>query len=424
MSSGKSIVKNLSDKGRMTDSLTEPRSSAISESSFLTGTPEHIKEWLMSSQGGFHASRFRSQESKPEKTTPAICGLKPLKPFASYNHDTHSWKMSKGLPTPKDSLSKLLKRFGSSVFLAKGISSRTQGISYVTSSRLPDYLTSGAFLGTWPKAGMMQNGVCLELTMSGLRMKGKGSGLWPTVQVSEARQGLQIRREGKGGNQESLTTAVRMWPTPRAGKTTSEKEEAWMKRHDAGKVATPPLGLAVRMWPTPTSTERSGTNPKTGKGEGLSKTVKNWPTVQTRDYRSADKVGSKNLNRKIKKGWTVDLNTAVKQYPTPSSSMVSMADMEQARFSGNSPDRPKYCDAAEGQLNPDWVCWLQGWIIGWDSLEPITEMVWLDWTVDPADIGEIPRIASGIKGRVDRLKALGNGQVPLCAATAWKILAQ
>jgi hypothetical protein len=24
--------------------------------------------------------------------------------------------------------------------------------------------------------------------------------------------------------------------------------------------------------------------------------------------------------------------------------------------------------------------------------------------------------------RVDRLKALGNGQVPLCAATAWELL--
>jgi hypothetical protein len=24
--------------------------------------------------------------------------------------------------------------------------------------------------------------------------------------------------------------------------------------------------------------------------------------------------------------------------------------------------------------------------------------------------------------RVDRLKAIGNGQVPLCAATAWKLL--
>jgi hypothetical protein len=26
--------------------------------------------------------------------------------------------------------------------------------------------------------------------------------------------------------------------------------------------------------------------------------------------------------------------------------------------------------------------------------------------------------------RVDRIKAIGNGQVPLCAATAWRILSE
>ena len=33
-----------------------------------------------------------------------------------------------------------------------------------------------------------------------------------------------------------------------------------------------------------------------------------------------------------------------------------------------------------------------------------------------------PRIANGVAARVDRLKAIGNGQVPLCAATAWRLL--
>jgi len=31
-------------------------------------------------------------------------------------------------------------------------------------------------------------------------------------------------------------------------------------------------------------------------------------------------------------------------------------------------------------------------------------------------------VADGLASRVDRLKAIGNGQVPLCAATAWRIL--
>lgn len=34
----------------------------------------------------------------------------------------------------------------------------------------------------------------------------------------------------------------------------------------------------------------------------------------------------------------------------------------------------------------------------------------------------IPRVASGVVARADRLKAIGNGQVPICAATAWRLL--
>jgi DNA (cytosine-5)-methyltransferase 1 len=41
-----------------------------------------------------------------------------------------------------------------------------------------------------------------------------------------------------------------------------------------------------------------------------------------------------------------------------------------------------------------------------------------NWLVEP-DVG---RVANGVADRVDRLKAIGNGQVPLCAATAWRIL--
>jgi DNA (cytosine-5)-methyltransferase 1 len=32
------------------------------------------------------------------------------------------------------------------------------------------------------------------------------------------------------------------------------------------------------------------------------------------------------------------------------------------------------------------------------------------------------RMVDGVANRVDRLKAIGNGQVPLCAATAWRVL--
>jgi DNA (cytosine-5)-methyltransferase 1 len=37
---------------------------------------------------------------------------------------------------------------------------------------------------------------------------------------------------------------------------------------------------------------------------------------------------------------------------------------------------------------------------------------------------DVGRVANGVAARVDRLKAIGNGQVPLCAATAWRILTE
>jgi hypothetical protein len=43
----------------------------------------------------------------------------------------------------------------------------------------------------------------------------------------------------------------------------------------------------VKKWPTPTSTERSGVNPKTGKGAGLSKEVQRWPTPKTGSNRNS-----------------------------------------------------------------------------------------------------------------------------------------
>jgi DNA (cytosine-5)-methyltransferase 1 len=42
------------------------------------------------------------------------------------------------------------------------------------------------------------------------------------------------------------------------------------------------------------------------------------------------------------------------------------------------------------------------------------------WETEPL----VGRVADGVADRVDRLKAIGNGQVPLCAATAWRILSE
>ena len=69
-----------------------------------------------------------------------------------------------------------------------------------------------------------------------------------------------------------------------------------------------------------------------------------------------------------------------------------------------------------------------------DGQPPQRSSLW--WAIDPANEPAQPelqqedhatepllgRVADGLAHRVDRLKAIGNGQVPQCAALAWKTL--
>ena len=121
------------------------------------------------------------------------------------------------------------------------------------------------------------------------------------------------------------------WPTPRAGKTTNENEETWMKRYRSGKVSTPPLSLAVKMWPTPTVNDsRSGAN----------RTAKRKP-------------GSKHHDG-------ITLVDATRMWPTPTKSDGKGGPGTYGREGGKN-----LRTAVNGQLNPMWVEWLMGLPTGW-----------------------------------------------------------
>lgn len=79
-----------------------------------------------------------------------------------------------------------------------------------------------------------------------------------------------------------------------------------------------------------------------------------------------------------------------------------------------------------GTLNPNWVEWLMGWPVGWTSLDELPKAVFQAWFENMAGYWEeepdIPRVAQGVENRVNRLKAIGNGQVSLCLVKAWEVL--
>jgi DNA (cytosine-5)-methyltransferase 1 len=54
-----------------------------------------------------------------------------------------------------------------------------------------------------------------------------------------------------------------------------------------------------------------------------------------------------------------------------------------------------------------------------NTREELAPTIGADWWSTEPNVG---RVAHGVASRVDRLKAIGNGQVPLTAATAWRLL--
>lgn len=205
-------------------------------------------------------------------------------------------------------------------------------------------------------------------------------------------------------------------------------------------------GSGSGLWPTATSS--TGGPTWTGdQGNRLARAALTFPTPRT----CAGKRSSGSNRTEFYRA----------MWPTPSASMMTGADMEQARYAGSNPERPSYEEAgkkfptpsaedagrkgsvewaerwangekvprpqqrlrtkvaqAGGSLNPGFVEWLMGWPHRWSSLEPLPVA---DWSAEegPWANGEwpgVPRVAKGVEDRVARLRTLGNGWVPQVAA--------
>jgi len=158
------------------------------------------------------------------------------------------------------------------------------------------------------------------------------------------------------------------------------------------------------LCPTPTSTERSGINPHTGRGGGLSNAVSLWPTPHRNCSNGAGAHGDGGLN----------IQTAVSLWPTPRANKP-----EGYPSNGYSPTLAQRVTGevrpAHGMLSPDWVECLMNYPLGWTDLEVDEPSEWVGW---PALLGqeqypyEPPRTVAGCPNRAKRLKCLGNAVVP------------
>ena len=265
------------------------------------------------------------------------------------------------------------------------------------------------FSGTWPQWGMMLDGVCYQQKIPALPTRGNGSGFFATPTTMDTlppkspealNREATITRPGrsKPANLRDQISNADRWPTPCLPNNGGSNGKKKLK----GIFFPPPkTGSKTKsLWPTPTACMAKGSS-------------ENSLTRKNGKSRENDR-----LDHKIK---AMELR---RSFPTPTSSTCTLQDMEQARFAGNDKNRPRYNSIESGSLNPDWVEWLMGWPIGWTSLDPMDKDHFETWvsTCDHWESDTLPKTANKVKNKNARLKAIGNGQVPQCAALAIKTL--
>ena len=270
-------------------------------------------------------------------------------------------------------------------------------------------------------AGTMSRHLLFQLAVSMPHTSAAALQLWLTTPVArESSKGQSKAFRGKN-KVPTPSEFVQMFPTP----TASMAEHGGPnQRCSSGR---PGLQMAAMMWQTPNVPNGGRVNPTnmspTGKMPdgrkrqvGLEHQVGMvekglWPTPSAR-------CGTGSSSTATRQG-SADLQTAVQMFPTPTTrdwkdTTSKVPPSRQDPSKQTLGQRMAYLREVNGQLNPDWVEWLMGFPIGWTALDadvehPAPPAVGAPWPDEPTGI---PRVASGIPNRVDRLKCLGNAVVP------------
>lgn len=212
-----------------------------------------------------------------------------------------------------------------------------------------------AFAETWPRSGMIVNGIAYRLPALVPYTSAIEFGLWLDPVDWNPEQGGQ---------------PLVMWPTPRAADGAKGTRTLPGAIDDAARRTTGnDLPTSVLLWPTPQAHDTRNGNPERvgrfGKrhgGRNLNDEVAKWPTPTIRG----------NNNRK---GLTKDsgdgLATAVKRHlPTPAQRDYRYPNSKSYSERGGGSNGEQLPNHVGGPLNPPWVEWLMGFPIGWTELDP------------------------------------------------------
>jgi len=269
-------------------------------------TADRGAELLTSYLAAFHAKTSAPQERAQESTEPdPECGATWRESFAKWNPDTSMWK------TPQCSL-------------------------------LEDSIE---FSGTWPRWGLMRDGVSYQRQTLVPRTKGIGSGSWlmPTPTTNPEAPNHGSNSKGPHNLKEVALTGWKpgmTWPTP----ISQDAKHSGYAQSGPGKAEK--LSYAVVKWQTPTVEDAS----RTGSAEAWEKYVTEGKTSLCR------------LRNQV-------------HWPTPTAHNAKEGAYP-AEFTRNT---PTLSAQAGGMLNPTWVEWLMGWPLGWTDLKPLATDKYQQW---------------------------------------------
>ena len=305
---------------------------------------------------------------------------------------------------------------------------------------------------TLPRWGSMRTGELFRQPTLVPRTSESESGLWQTPVADDACN----RKSGKWNSrgEPKLSAQVLTWPTPRARDCQPEGYEAGLRRME--KYSTCGLSTAVKRWPTPVASMHKGSSPaaltrKSGasrENDRLDHAVMaadagqlnpdwvewmmNWPIGWTsleplshKQFKYWQESSAAHLHSNGMREMWFDIDPATApqgQEPDeqrPGECGGALSDLPQ----GGSHDG---WDMGQGQGGTGYLQSLQfgipaDTIKACDGLRPgMPEGMGANLRKSP--LGFVPRTGAGIMSRSDRLRAIGNGQVPIVAATAWEIL--
>jgi hypothetical protein len=194
------------------------------------------------------------------------------------------------------------------------------------------------FSETWPRAGMTRAGVFYPQPSWERRISAIGSGLWGTPRAQPMGTGTDAALEAgiRRHYLESQAVVSTLYPTP-----VDPSKGGGSSRSEDRRDEVPSLQGMARSgsWPTPNRADAKGGPGNQGRDGGL------------------------------------NLRTAVALLPTPtvndSKNNGGPSQMKRNTQNLNA--------VVGGQLSPDWVAWLMGWPLGWESLRPMPRVTWLAW---------------------------------------------